>query len=81
MESFNVNQNESFTDEELGLGNIASAKPSVDLDGFSEASSSDLGARQQFEINMNKPKDDDVRSNFSAQSEQSVSSYISYAGG
>ena len=77
MDSFAVNQNDSFTDADLGLGNIASAKPSVDLDAFSDASSSaDLGGRQQFDINMNKPQqDEDARSTFSARSDQSVSSY------
>ena len=77
---FNIDQNDSFSDEELGLGNIANnVGASTELDGFSDVSSNDgdLGARQQFDINMNnRPvQEDDARSTFSAQSAGSVSSY------
>jgi hypothetical protein len=81
---FNLNQNDSFSDEELGLGDVVNGnKPSADLDAFSDMSSNDgdLGGRQQFDINMRpnrqpqRPQDDDARSTFSANSEQSVSSY------
>ena len=87
MNQFSLNQNDSFSDEELGLGDVVNGnKPSVDLDAFSDMSSEagDMGlggGRQQFDVNMRpnrqqqRPVDDDARSTFSAQSDQSVSSY------
>ena len=77
---FNLNQNDSFTDEDLGLGMLSNAGSDNGLDQLSDSESNDgeFGNREQFN-SMNIPKksvDVDAQSTFSAaESEKSVSSY------
>ena len=77
--NFNLNQNDSFSDEDLGVGMLGNVNNDLGSLSDSDSESGNLGNRQNFE-SVNGPKatneNDDAQSVFSAASENnSVSSY------